>query len=207
MQDRRVRLHGCVPFPSLVLPFRWQPSFPAYSSEIPALSHVPELPWSVHDRHPNRLFSAWPSRIWEPLTQQGVSALFSPLSPVGDSFVQGPLDSHLRLCVGISHARRAPNESRRSPQTPQAETETTPLVVSASVPLLPLRSLRQRLRALRPRPALLLAELPRHRPSRLQAGLSVRQSNARSVERSIAPDRWLRVEDRAIPRSRWIQRL
>ena len=35
--------------------------------------------------------------IWEPLTQQGVSGLFSPLFPVGDSLVQGPLDAHVRL--------------------------------------------------------------------------------------------------------------
>ena len=46
---------------------------------------------------PISIFSACLCRIWEPLTQQGVSGLFSPLFLIGDAFVQGPLDVHLRL--------------------------------------------------------------------------------------------------------------
>ena len=44
---------------------------------------------------PISIFSAWLCRIWEPLTQQGVSDLFYPLFFVGAAFVQGPLDVHV----------------------------------------------------------------------------------------------------------------
>jgi hypothetical protein len=119
---------------------------------------------------PISIVSAWLCRIWEPLTQQGV---------------RGPvLSAVLRRCFFragglLTYASRCDLQSAMLVERlanpvvvlkpHKRRRRRRPRVMSASVPLLPLRSLRHRLRALRARPALLLAELPRHGPGRCVA--------------------------------------
>lgn len=47
---------------------------------------------------PISIFSVCLGRIWEPLTQQGVSGLFCSLFLDGDSFFQGGLLTHTSGC-------------------------------------------------------------------------------------------------------------